>query len=235
MRTHHQLAAVFLITAVSTPVFAWGPCGLMPSFSPGYADGSGPWAGPWGRPYPFAGPGYAYAPPPAPFGFPEAMDPMPEFAPPRYDSGPGSDSGSGLGSGQTTSIPARPAIYRSGRSHLSISRRAMQDAYVVEIRLANIDPEQVQILPEGRGLRVAYQTQSQDYRNDVFDGGYRRGYSTMSGSASQRFGLPPDADLAAMSREVTPDRILLSIPRKDPGRSGPWSNPPRPEAPPETR
>jgi hypothetical protein len=95
---------------------------------------------------------------------------------------------------------------------------------MIDIRLTNIDPEQVQIIPQGRGLRIAFQTQHQSQTKDDGQdayGGYRQGYSFMRGSASQRIPLPPDADLAAMSREVTPDRILLRIPRLDPAQYRP--------------
>jgi hypothetical protein len=223
-----DLTVTLLIAAVSTPALAWNPYGYAPNVPPEFADRpAAPWAAPWaapgagawGEPYPFAGPMTPYAPPPEPFGPTEMMDPTLGFPPGPWDSAPGGG----------TSAPPQYSAFAPDRRQLSISRRATQDAYTVEIRLVNIDPEQVQITPEGRGLRIGYQTRSQDYRQDVFEGGYRRGYSTMSGSASQRLSFPPDADLAAMSREVTTDRILLDIPRMSPGQSDAWSNEVRPQ------
>jgi hypothetical protein len=131
--------------------------------------------------------------------------------------------------GQSDASPARPAALSRQVRHLSIARRATPDAYLVEIRLANIDPEQVQVISRGRGLRIAYRTRAEEYREDSFGAGYGRGYSVVSGSASQRLTLPPDADVAAMSREVTSDGIQLRIPRVDLRRSAPWSSPTVPE------
>ncbi|UHD18113.1 Hsp20/alpha crystallin family protein [Thiocapsa bogorovii] len=130
---------------------------------------------------------------------------------------------------QSHAPSAQPATSNQQARHLSISRRTTPDAYLVEIRLANINPEQVQIIPRGRGLRIAYRTRAEEYREDRFGAGYGRGYSVMSGSASQGLALPPDADVATMSREVTPDRIQLRIPRVDLRRSAPWFGPPVPE------
>jgi hypothetical protein len=123
----------------------------------------------------------------------------------------------------------QPGAFDRGSRHLSISRRATPDAYLVEIRLGNIDPEQVQILPQWRGLRIAYRTRAEEFRQATFDGGYGQGYGVVSGSAGQRLILPPDADVAAMSREVTAERIQLRIPRMDPRRPAPWATPSRPD------
>lgn len=203
------LSTTFLIIAVSTPALAWGPYGPMP---PAPLDAWGaPWNGAWGGPGPFAGPGYPGAPPP--FGAAP-----PPFADPGRFPGPRS--------GPSTGQPDAPAdAFSQGRRHLSISRRTTPDAYLIEIRLGNIDPAQVHILPQGRGLRIGYQTRADDYRKDSFEGGYSNSYRSFSGSASQRLPVPPDADLAAMSREVTSDRIEIRIPRMDPRRSAPWSAP----------
>ncbi|WP_325291689.1 Hsp20/alpha crystallin family protein [Thiocapsa sp.] len=130
---------------------------------------------------------------------------------------------------QSNGPSAQPAALSRQARHLSISRRATPDAYLVEIRLANIAPEQVQISSRGRGLRIAYRTRAEEYQTDSFDAGYGRGYSVMRGSASQRLTLPPDADVASMSREVTSDRIQLRIPRVDLRRAAPWLGPSVPE------
>jgi len=202
MRITH-LTATLLIVAASAPALAWGPYGPGPGVPPGYAGGfPAPWPGPGSAPY---------APPTAPFGPPAFIDPAPGFLPPP--------------SPMSEPPVGRPPVSRTERRHLSISRQSSRDAYMIDIRLTNIDPEQVQILPQGRGLRIAFQTQhqsqTQDDRQGAYGGGYRQGYSVMRGSASQRIPLPPDADLAAMSREVKPDRILLRIPRLDPGQYRP--------------
>ncbi len=217
MRIAHLTAAV-LIIAVSAPTFAWGPYGPPPS-GPAYLPS--PWAGGWGGPDPFADPGYSFGPRsfgPRSFGPPPFMDPPGLPMPPSAPFAARSDASL-----------VEPATSDQRGRHLSIARRTTPDAYLVEIRLANIDPEQVQIMSRGRGLRIAYRTRAEEYRQDSFGAGYGRGYRVMSGSASQGLVLPPDADVSAMSREVTSDRIQLRIPRVDPRRSAPWFSPPEPE------
>ncbi len=216
MRISH-LTATLLIIAVSTPALAWGPDGPMPPVP--VDPWSAPWNGGWGGPGPFTAPDYPDALPP--FGAPPFADPG-GFPGPR--------------GGPATARPDAPAgPFGEGRRQLSISRRATPDAYLIDIRLGNIDPAQVRILPQGRGLRIGYQTRAEDYRQDSFEGGYGNSYRSFSGSASQRLPLPPDADLAAMSREVSPDRIEIRIPRRDPRRSVPWSGPYWPEQIPQTQ
>lgn len=200
------LSTTFLIIAVSTPALAWGPYGPMP---PAPVDPwRTPWSGGWGGPGPFTGPGYPDVRPP--FGAPP-----PPLTDPGGFPGPRPDPATGQ--------PDAPAgAFSQGRRQLSISRQTTPDAYLVEIRLINIDPAQVQILPQGRSLRIGYQTRADDYRKDSFEGGYGNSYRSFSSSASQRLPVAPDADLAAMSREVSPDRIQIRIPRRDPRRSVPW-------------
>jgi HSP20 family molecular chaperone IbpA len=212
MRIAHLTVAVLIIVA-SAPTFAWGPYGPPP---PGPYPPAAPWAGGWSNPGPFVDPGNPYAP--------QSFGPSPFMEPPGLPVPPSNPFAA-----QSDASSAQPAALSRQTRHLSISRRATPDAYLVEIRLANIDPEQVQINSRGRGLRIAYRTRAEEYREDGFGAGYGRGYSVMSGSASQRLTLPPDADVAAMSREVTSDGIQLRIPRVDLRRSAPWFGPPVPE------
>ncbi len=212
MRIAHLTAAV-LIIAVSAPTFAWGPYGPP---APGAYYPAAPWAGGWSNPGSFADPGNPYGPRfgPLPFMDPPGL-PAPQSAPFAARS----------------DVPTAQSAAGGQRGrHLSIARRTTPDAYLVEIRLANIDPEQVSIMSRGRALRIAYRTRAEEYREDSFGAGY----GVVSGSASQRLTLPPDADIAAMSREVTSDRIQLRIPRVDLRRSAPWFNPPEPERNAET-
>ncbi|RKT43361.1 hypothetical protein BDD21_0694 [Thiocapsa rosea] len=212
MRIAHLTVAV-LIIVVSAPTFAWGPYGPP---SPGPYAPAAPWAGGWGNHGPFVDPGNPYAP--------QSFGPPPFMEPPGLPVPPSNPFAA-----QSNAPSAQPAALSRQARHLSIARRATPDAYLVEIRLENIDPAQVQISSQGRGLRIAYRTRSEEYRKDSFGAGYGQGYSVMSGSASQRLNLPPDADIAAMSREVTSDRIQLRIPRVDLRRSAPWLSPPVPE------
>ncbi|CRI65645.1 conserved exported hypothetical protein [Thiocapsa sp. KS1] len=213
MRIPHLTAAI-LIIAVAAPTFARDSFGPIPPGS-AFPPGS-PWPGARGNPGPFPYPGNPYGT--MPFGPPPWIDPPGLLAPPAPPFAEPSRT-----------PPMQPGAFDRGSRHLSISRRATPDAYLVEIRLGNIDPEEVQILPQGRGLRIAYRTRAEEFRQDTFDGGYGQGYSIVSGSASQRLPLPPDADVAAMSREVTADRIQLRVPRMDPRRPAPWATPSRPD------
>ncbi|NCA71069.1 MAG: hypothetical protein EOM91_13385 [Sphingobacteriia bacterium] len=121
--------------------------------------------------------------------------------------------------------PARPAIRRPGASHLAISRQSEPDAYSIAIALTNIDPAQVEIIPRGQGLSITYRTQSRQWRAESRAQGDQHGYSQMSSMASQHLALPPDANLRAMSREQSADRILLRIPRDRLGPMRPWGEP----------
>lgn len=216
MRIVHLTVAI-LIIAVSAPTFAWGPYGPP---SPGAYYPAAPWAGGWSNPGSFADPGNPYGP---------RFGPLPFMDPPGLPAPPSAPF-----AGRLDAPPAQPAAWSQWGRHLSIARRTTPEAYFVEIRLANIDPEQVQIMSRGRGLRIAYRTRAEEYRQDSFGAGYGRGYRVMSGSASQGLVLPPDADVSAMSREVTSDRIQLRIPRVDLRRSAPWFSPPESERNAET-
>jgi hypothetical protein len=111
------------------------------------------------------------------------------------------------------------------RSHLSVSQRSAPDGYLIEIGLMNIDPARVRITPQGRGLRIQYRSERHDRRQDLDGVGYRRSEVRMTGSASRFVSLPPDANLAAMSQEATPERILLRIPRTPRPSGGPHAAP----------
>ncbi|WP_373510514.1 hypothetical protein [Thiocapsa sp.] len=208
------LTAAVLIIAVAAPTLAREPYGPIPP-GPAFPPGA-PGPGAWDNPGSFPDPGNPYGQ--MPFG------PPPWIAQPGFPAYPGAPFAV-----PSKAPPMQPGAFDRGPRHLSISRRATPDAYLVEIHLGNIDPEQVQILPQGRGLRIAYRTRAEELRQDTFDGGYGQGYSVVSGSASQRLTLPPDADLAAMSREVTADRIQLRVPRMEPRRPAPWAVPSRPD------
>ncbi|WP_296696121.1 Hsp20/alpha crystallin family protein [Thiocapsa sp. UBA6158] len=212
MRIAHLTVAVLIIVA-SAPTFAWGPYGPPP---PGAAYLPAPSSGGWGGPGPFGDPNM-------PYGW-EPFGPAPFMGTPALPA-----PWSNPFAAQSNAPSAQPAASSRQARHLSIARRATPDAYLVEIRLANIDPAQVQISSRGRGLRIAYRTRAEEYRENGFGAGDGRGYSVVSGSASQRLTLPPDADVAAMSREVTSDRIQLRIPRMDLRRSAPWLGPSVPE------
>lgn len=109
-----------------------------------------------------------------------------------------------------------PAQARPAWPRLSLSRQASEDAYLIDIQLQNIDPAQLDIRPAGRGLVIGYGASAQvDQRDTLPSGeGYQRRYSFSRGTTSRRVGLPPDADLAAMTREVKDGHVLIRVPRR---------------------
>lgn len=150
------------------------------------------------QPYP------PYAPPvPEPFGYPDYGP----IAPPP--AAPWSREGDWM------SIPERPAWPR-----LTLNRRTTQDAYLIEINLENIAPDQVEIRPAGRGLVIVHHATIRHRQSDALPGGegYQTRYSLTRDTSVRRVGLPPDADLANMTREVKDDQILIRVPRT----ANPW-------------
>ncbi|MCK7576124.1 MAG: hypothetical protein MZV65_09625 [Chromatiales bacterium] len=108
---------------------------------------------------------------------------------------------------------------------LSLSRRATDDAYLIEIQLANIQPDQVEIRPAGRGLLITHNAMVRFTQSEPLPGGdgYQSRYSLSRDTSGRRVGLPPDADLAGMTREVEDGRILIRVPRvADAWRGGRW-------------
>ncbi len=147
-----------------------------------------------------------YAPPvPEPFSYPDYGPGMPP-APATSWSREGKD---------WLAPPERPAWPR-----LTINRRTTQDAYLIEIALENLTPDQIEIRPAGRGLIITHQATIRHRQNDALPGGegYQTRYSLTRDTSVRRIGLPPDADLANLSREIKDDRILIRVPRL----ANPW-------------
>lgn len=109
---------------------------------------------------------------------------------------------------------------------LSLSRRATDDAYLIEIQLQNIQPDQVEIRPAGRGLVITHSATVRFSQSDALPGGegYQSRYSLSRDTSGRRVGLPPDADPAGMTREVEDGRLLIRVPRvvNDAWRGGRW-------------
>lgn len=114
--------------------------------------------------------------------------------------------------------PAWRSEARAAHPRLSIAQRATTDAYLILIRLNNLDPAQVQVLPRGRGLSITYQLQVQEGGPTASSragqrGSLRQGTMWMRGAVTRHITLPADAYLPALSSEVSADAIQLSIPR----------------------
>ncbi len=123
----------------------------------------------------------------------------------------------------TTGAPRQPSATAFPPPHqatvtrgLRIARAATSDAYLVRIGIGNAKPEAVQINLAGRNLIIAMHSDARTLQEEeMADGhGYRRRYSFAQGSMSRRLPLPPDADVARMTRSVADGTILLSIPRR---------------------
>ncbi|MBK1716595.1 Hsp20/alpha crystallin family protein [Thiocystis violacea] len=202
------LAAATLSTVLPALALAWTP----------YAPGSA-------APLPY--PGYAapYGPPPvypmAP-GYPGAWAASP-YAPRGAEAIPATPEAA-TAAPPPPAAERMPARARPAWPRLNVSRQAGEDAYLIDIQLQNIDPEQVEIQPMGRGLLIRHNAETRVSQQDTLPGGegYRSHYSFSQGSASRRLGLPPDADLAGMSREVKEGHILIRVPRNAQARGGRW-------------
>jgi HSP20 family molecular chaperone IbpA len=232
--TRRLLAAIVILGATSAS--AWTPYGSGP-YGPGdQTQGSAPGAEP---PAP-AGPGWNAGVPPmpgySPFGYgyqtepPDIGTPPPgtegseqEMAPqapvyPPFGPGYGGPGYGGPGYGG-------PGYGRRGyggggdrgpSGPLQISRQATEDAYIIEIPLGGLRPDEIQVTNEGNWISIGKKQSEQEVREDTFDQGrgFARSYSFSSGSASRRFSLPPDADMQAMTREESEEILRIVIPRK---------------------
>lgn len=165
---------------------------------------------------PYAGYPGAYGPPvpSAPWSTPTEAGANGPYAAPGMQPAPPAGFESAPWSSQDAygrmAPPERPAWPR-----LSLSRRATDDAYLIEIQLQNIQPDQVEIRPAGRGLVITHSATVRFGQSDALPGGegYQSRYSISRDTSGRRVGLPQDADLAGMTREVEEGRILIRVPR----------------------
>jgi HSP20 family molecular chaperone IbpA len=99
---------------------------------------------------------------------------------------------------------------------LQISRRATEDAYIVEVQLNGMNPQEIQVSTRGNWIGIGQDRSHQEVREDNFDQGrgYSRSYSFSSGSAIRRFNVPQDGDLGAMTREAGDGVLRIIIPRR---------------------
>lgn len=116
---------------------------------------------------------------------------------------------------------------------LGITQQRTDDAYVLDIDLRGLPPEQVEIRPLGQGLLLAVRRTAETTRQETAaDGqGYRRSWSYASGQRAKRLPAPPDADLAAMEQQATAVGMSIRIPRRGMGPGGlPMPSEPLPPA-----
>ncbi len=179
-----------------------GP-GYWPAFgAPGFGEVGPPWMGQYGPPW---GPSQAPSYPATPWS-PDSRGDGYSPEPPPDPSAEGPEPPMGY-----ARPPRRPGSLR-------ISQQMTDEAYVLEIQLDGERPEAIQIEPQGRGLLVRRETSAQIDERDTFDDGrgYARRYSYSTGRTARRLNVPPDGDLAALTREDAEDSIRVTIPRRQP-------------------
>jgi len=197
-----------------TLVVAWMPYGYGPH-GPGY------------------GAGYPYSGPQAPASGPHGSDigagvPAPAYPPFGLGYQPDYPAPAAAGPAPAGSAPAYPPFQppfgfpgadRPGfgpRSGFEIARETAEDAYILNIRLSGMKPQEVQVRTEGRWILVSKDRSLQQVQEDSFDDGrgYSRSFSYSSGTATRRFTVPRDADPAAMRREDSEGAVRIVIPRR---------------------
>ena len=175
---------------------------------------------PAGPANPAAAPGYPAPPAPA-YGMPPGYGPVPSSAGPA-----GADYDPETG---------RVSFDFAG---LRVTQQRTDDAYLLDIALGDLPAAHVVVRPLGGGLLLAVRHTAETSRAETLaEGqGYRRSWSYSSGQRSRRLPAPPDADLMALERQDTAERISIRIPRRDLGLGAgpmPWEPPaaPPPAAP----
>lgn len=111
--------------------------------------------------------------------------------------------------------PGREA--RLARSMPKLVRDITDQGYRLTIQLApNQNAEDIQVVPRGRGLLISSKTErlSRSEQQSQDGSGYRRSFSFSSGGFQRRIGVPPDADLSAMSRTNDDNAVVLILPRR---------------------
>ncbi|NEX16304.1 MAG: hypothetical protein C1943_06660 [Halochromatium sp.] len=108
------------------------------------------------------------------------------------------------------------AAQRWGTSQVRIMQEQTEDAYLLIIDLNGLNPEYVQVRPYGRSLLVRTRQDTRTRRSETFsDGhGYRESYRVSTGSSTRRLPVPPDGDLARLSREDSAEQVRILIPRR---------------------
>jgi HSP20 family molecular chaperone IbpA len=91
-----------------------------------------------------------------------------------------------------------------------------EEAYILIIDLNGLAPQNVQVRPLGRGLLVRTRHDARTQRSETYgDGrGYRESYRISSGSSTRRLPVPPDGDIAHLTREDGDEEVRILIPRR---------------------
>jgi hypothetical protein len=99
---------------------------------------------------------------------------------------------------------------------LRIRRQVTPDAYLLRVTPGDGKTADIQITPRDRTLEIGRVSGAQTTEERSFDDGrgYMSSYRYSSSSTSRRIRVPPDADMAAMTREESDGTILIRIPRQ---------------------
>ena len=216
------------------PGLPWAPPGRIGPQAPGSESQGGPASRPEAQPSPTVP--EAAAQPQS--GGVEPGTAAPGQEPPAAQApGAGPD---GTPSGAPFGYPYGPRPYagpgerqRVMPGQLRVTREVTDDAYLVHILVGDGKTEEVQVTPLGRSLAISRSADAQTLQEDSFDQGrgYQRSFSYARGAVSRRVGIPPDADLGAMTREVSGSTITLRIPRTARGGWGQGYTPGQPPMP----
>jgi len=183
-------------------------------FSPGAYPGG--YAGPYG-----SGPGGAHGPDlGGPFGNPWGMGPgrypYPDVPTGIWGATP-PYQGYGYQRGPRPGVPQTMSPELGGPAEFRLSRRATDDAYLLDIELEGMGPEEILVQGQGRWLLISRDLSRQDTREDQLDSGYLHSFRYASGTVRRRLSVPPDANLDALTRENRGHSIHIRIPRRPAG------------------
>lgn len=106
--------------------------------------------------------------------------------------------------------------HRRSADQARMSQERTDEAYILIIDLNGLAPENVQVRPFGQSLLVRTRHDARTHRSETFgDGrGYRERYQISTGSSSRRLPVPPDGDLAGLTREDSAEQVRILIPRR---------------------
>ena len=100
-------------------------------------------------------------------------------------------------------------------SRFFLSRHVTQDAYVLDIALQDLKPEQVRVEVQPPWLIIrADRSRAEQQATNFPDGrGFVQHYRYVSGQQTRRVTLPPDANADALKREDRTGYIRIWVPR----------------------
>ena len=105
---------------------------------------------------------------------------------------------------------------------MDVRRRATEQAYIIELRLNTLSLDQIEVRPVARGLLIQNNAASHFQQRQMRpDGqGYQQHQEWQRDASSRRIGLPPDANVSGMTREIKKGRLVIRVPRITHGSRG---------------